>query len=495
MGLAVIVSNYGESYYRIRLLYDFTALDREIARLQQQQTDYYQKLFLAQRDLILVQDNCAVAGAALDAVIAQYIAGLIQKLNDLPPQIEPPEEIDPTTELPYEDSTLAFAKDLFDRVNDERGANALTRIDTLDAVAKNFLLYKSQTNTIGHFGAGYSTPEQRVLAKAYSAERVGECLSFGRTTAQDVVAEWLKYDSATLLDAEFTEAGCAYRFSPWHSFGYLWCMVLTKPGETPDTVSEESVVQEAVEELETGINQTPLPKEKEMTERLGKAASEYAKAVRARTAAENKITQMMAERLNRDARLAKLQALKTRLSTVELNAWSADYNGALPVGATIETVEIPGYFETGINIRPYGSSIPVQMPCGKLRPADSMTPELTFFNLAMEPGHLRWKPVWRYGSITDMGSGNGATVLLDEVQSREGDGLDALAIDPASPASILYNVPFRYLHCHEDAFEVGDAVLILFEGFNRDTPKIVGFKDHPRSCNGRISWRELWDQD
>jgi len=178
-----------------------------------------------------------------------------------------------------------------------------------------------------------------------------------------------------------------------------------------------------------------------------------------------------------------------------LNAWSADYNGVLPVGATIETVEIPGYFETGVNIKPYGSSIPVQMPCGQLRPADAMTPELTFFNLAMEPGHLRWKPVWRYGSITDMGSGNGATVLLDEVQSREGDGLDALAIDPASPASILYNVPFRYLHCHEDAFEVGDAVLILFEGFNRDTPKIVGFKDHPRSCNGRISWRELWDQD
>ncbi len=43
MGLAVIVSNYGESYYRIRLLYDFTSLDREITQLQQQKTDYYKK--------------------------------------------------------------------------------------------------------------------------------------------------------------------------------------------------------------------------------------------------------------------------------------------------------------------------------------------------------------------------------------------------------------------------------------------------------------------
>jgi hypothetical protein len=44
----------------------------------------------------------------------------------------------------------------------------------------------------------------------------------------------------------------------------------------------------------------------------------------------------------------------------------------------------------------------------------------------------------------------------------------------------------------EPAFEVGDAVLILFEGYERDAPKVIGFRREPVKCPyQRTSWAEL----
>jgi hypothetical protein len=63
---------------------------------------------------------------------------------------------------------------------------------------------------------------------------------------------------------------------------------------------------------------------------------------------------------------------------------------------------------------------------------------------------------------------------------------------PLDEVLTLSSVPISYPPCHGEAFEVGDAVLILFEGYDRDVPKVIGFRREPRPCpGGRTSWTQF----
>ncbi|MBK8896889.1 MAG: hypothetical protein IPN66_06615 [Candidatus Competibacteraceae bacterium] len=52
------------------------------------------------------------------------------------------------------------------------------------------------------------------------------------------------------------------------------------------------------------------------------------------------------------------------------------------------------YYERKINL------IPAGLPTGQLRHALTMSGPALFLAVALEPGALRWKPCWRYGTIT-----------------------------------------------------------------------------------------------
>jgi len=107
-----------------------------------------------------------------------------------------------------------------------------------------------------------------------------------------------------------------------------------------------------------------------------------------------------------------------------------------------------------------------------------MTPAQAFYNLAMLPGWQKWKPTYRYGTITGL-TGSIASVTLEEALSSQQD------INVNQSAS-LEDVPIEYMTCDGVAFEEGDEVLIKFEGQDFGSPKIIGFKDHPRRCPGGI---------
>jgi hypothetical protein len=104
-----------------------------------------------------------------------------------------------------------------------------------------------------------------------------------------------------------------------------------------------------------------------------------------------------------------------------------------------------------------------------------MTPAQAFYNFALLPGWQKWKPIFRYGTITDITDGL-AAVTLDASMVSSGQGLGI------NQSATLTDVDFEYMSCDDGAFSEGDEVLVKFENQLFANPKIVGFKEEPQAC-------------
>ena len=122
--------------------------------------------------------------------------------------------------------------------------------------------------------------------------------------------------------------------------------------------------------------------------------------------------------------------------------------------------------------------------------AEGLTDAGVFVNAAMEPAHLRYKPLFRYGTISSRGGGDIATtVTLEPIPARRLPGDPALALD-APEQTTIHNVPIYYPECHGSVFSEGDDVLIMYAEHDRAQPKIVGFRREPKRCPITRVWVE-----
>lgn len=99
----------------------------------------------------------------------------------------------------------------------------------------------------------------------------------------------------------------------------------------------------------------------------------------------------------------------------------------------------------------------------------------------MEPGHLKWRPAWRYGILTDINSEakTGSVTLNAQMARKEQDDAAEMSINAEESLS---GVPIVYPPCNARAFEKGDEVLVLFLNQDRATPAIIGFRREPKKC-------------
>ena len=172
----------------------------------------------------------------------------------------------------------------------------------------------------------------------------------------------------------------------------------------------------------------------------------------------------------------KKQYLENSMPADEtISAWCADFTEDL--SGIVGTVEVPGESQY-IQIQPgYNSNATYnQTRDGQLLPTVVATPAQTFYNLAMMPGWQKWKPTFRYGTITSI-SGNLADVSVVDIRSSQQN-------IEINQTSTIEGVEIEYMNCGGSAFALGDEVLIKFESQAWDSPKIVGFKDNPRACEG-----------
>ena len=142
---------------------------------------------------------------------------------------------------------------------------------------------------------------------------------------------------------------------------------------------------------------------------------------------------------------------------------------------------------------------------GRYRARELCSPEQAFFNAAIFPGWQKFKPTYRWGTITYLDPDNNlANVTLGPASST------ASRLN-TNQSPQLNGVPIRYMTCNAEAFEVGDNVVIGFgtmtevEGEEGSTlawsssqrweePVIIGFLDTPRRCRPwpEAIYMDLW---
>lgn len=510
MGLATIVENVGAGLYRATPLWDFTRVNAELMELQQQQAHYWTTLNAALDSKRLITEGVDIARDALNAVVEQWKQALIDKIKTAE-AVPPAVENDPDTGAPWIDPDRAQDEPLLAAVNAARataGLAAVSRNDDLDRAALNYLRYQSGNGRTGHLDEAGRGPGYRANNAGYGYTSIGELLAYGQSAPAAAVALWARGGEtrATLIDADFVDAGVAYVHSGDHYAAQLWCVLLASPGDLPGNVAAVDPAAEKARAEEEKLKKVTLPKPDNLSpDQLGKASQEFGIAVAKLREAEREVARIQAANLARSKRIAVLEAVKA--APVALDVWCVDYDETLAVGAVVSSMEVPGFWreegtakssvlyagtsaEKTVNWVERSWNLPtggtLGMPTGRLAPAEGMTDAAVFVNAALEPGHLKWRPYWRYGVITEM-AGLTATVSFAEENARP--------LADESPLSLqrFYSFAgalFRYPVCGASAFSVGDEVLCLFEGDDR-TPVIIGFRREPKTCPGRQSWRSV----
>jgi len=514
MGQAFITENIGDSLYKAKPLFNTAALDAELTKLQAAETEYAALILKAFDTLALLEDDAAIARASMNAIIQQWIDGIIAAGEEEPEPIEPDDPNDPETGLPWVDPDRAQEAPLLDLVNAARTAasvGTVSRDDDLDAACLSHLRYQGGNGSMGHTGQWRSKPLNRANQQGYYRPAViHELLAYGETSPALVMRRWQR-EPATwvdLLAADVTHAGVAHVYARTHPGSYLWAVLLAsaKSDPTTNTVFEDPA-DGAAEDTEAGLDEIKVPTTDRATpEKLGEAVRLFALAQNKVIAADREVARLMAEKLQRGQRIGELQAEKERINGMEFYIWACYYQDLIPPGTTVETAEVPGFWNDDpvsqtvtlyagtsqartITYPEYNWNIRLATSdaSGKLVSSIAMTPASVFYNCAMESGHLKWKPIWRYGTLTAVETYNGSVSLSNNDRNiYNNENLDI------NETATLENVTFEYPPCQGSVFNIGNEVLIRFIGFDRTQPRIIGFRRSPVKCPfQRTSWASL----
>ena len=154
-------------------------------------------------------------------------------------------------------------------------------------------------------------------------------------------------------------------------------------------------------------------------------------------------------------------------------AWCADLTETA-TGA-VGTLEVPG--ESALILIQPGAPAPTAIH-GALTAREIQSPGQVFWNAAVLPGWQKFKPTYRWGTITALDqNADKCTVELAEARSS------AKRLD-VNQAATLKKVPIVYMECNSAAFEVGDRVIVEFQSNDWKQPRVIGFVDYPKACAG-----------
>lgn len=498
MGKATVLSGGTDGLYTIRPVYNTEPLDRLIADLTTARAEQLTLLGRATETLNLLESETEIARRAMNEVIRQWQQDLLNTEN--PPPIEPPTEDDPLTGLPWDPPDSAQYGPLEDAINAARtgaGKSTLTRDDDLDSAARRHAWDMSGHRLMGHIGSDKSVPTSRVAFTGYQADFVVELVACGSFTAESAVNQWAINSASPIYSDSATQLGVAYTYSSGHPATHLWVALLANPDPDPDpsppTVTYlDDPAQKTAREQEAGMEKIEPPKTEVLSQpdKLTDVVRKFGIAAGKEAAARKELAKLLAEYDQNNRKLDELEALKTGHESESISAWCADLSEEITAGTLVDTFEPPGFRDGDrLHIAPYQSS-PQSWSAsevGKLRDAPTMTDAAVLYAYLIEPGHYKWRPLWRYAEITEIQSGaDTCNLTLEAVNARTVES-ETLSLNSESTLSA---VPIAYMSCNSAAFEVGDRVIVLFEGQNRAHPKVIGFASNPRDCGG---WIESFD--
>lgn len=189
--------------------------------------------------------------------------------------------------------------------------------------------------------------------------------------------------------------------------------------------------------------------------------------------AQAKLRGLRAQRAKLDAERTNLQALETER---EIEAWCADLTE--DAAGEVATIEVPGE-PAAVLIAPAGDA-PTDAD-GYLLMREAMPPEQAYYNAAILPGWQAFKPTFRFGEVLDVDAdADTCTVRLDAAQSS------AQQLGINQDYETLLAVPIEYMTCNAAVFESGDRVVVRFDDQDWTKPKVIGFENNPKACEGPV---------
>ncbi len=175
-----------------------------------------------------------------------------------------------------------------------------------------------------------------------------------------------------------------------------------------------------------------------------------------------------------DNDIAELNALTL---TESKTVWCADYTE--DATGSVAIIEINAEQPTFV-IAPGGE--PYSFSWGQMIARELMTGPQAYYNDAILPGVQKHKPTFRAGVITSLDYDNSlCSVRLETARSSAQD----LNINTDTD---LTGVPLTYMECDCYAFEIGDRVVVYFQGQSPDQPVVIGFVTNPRPCGTDEVW-------
>lgn len=222
--------------------------------------------------------------------------------------------------------------------------------------------------------------------------------------------------------------------------------------------------------------------------RGAEGAPSLADALAAVQAAQERIIRAAAERdrlraerasvvASYEAARRRLLQIQSALAAPEQEVWCADYTE--DAEGEVASIEVPGEPQK-LLLRPQfeGRGAHEGERDGMLQPRGILTPEQSYFNVAVLPGWQKWKPTYRIGTITEV-EGDICNVDLDPAESSEVGTGNRLGINRFDR---LEGVPIEYMDCNGSVFEPEDRVVVEFEGQEWTAPKVIGFESNPKRC-------------
>lgn len=492
MGRAVITEKIREGLYKIKPLYNTAPLEAELSKIDAAIAKYAEDYNKALVSIAGLEEGRDAAKEAVNDVMQNWFDGLISKDNPSPEDF-PESPIIGQSASQYQATRLL---EIINAARDTISVDALDRVSVLDNTIRyaleSLINSNSESDRIG--------PEKRATENGYAYDAaVGmvQFFAFACSAADKAVESWLGRGVA-ILDSKYTECGVVALHKSFSTYGYYYGIILGAPGSVNSvTYPPNDVADTAAKATEEKLNKIKIPETKtDQPQSLQDAVAKFAKAAEAYNKASNALEKIKLDQLNRVERKNKLELIQQQTAN-EIWSWCADYNEDLALNAEVETIEFPGFLAGDGNAETTTFGIRGPAPeesysytrrdinilsstfhdKTKLRPSETLSDRMVFYNAAMEPGWERWKPMLRYGTLTAIND----TVCNVTLEARNARGLgDSLAIDSDENRS-LSNVTINY-PCGPTAFEVGDNVLVLFTDQDRTKPVVVGFKLEPKLC-------------
>jgi len=173
--------------------------------------------------------------------------------------------------------------------------------------------------------------------------------------------------------------------------------------------------------------------------------------------------------------LAQARKLAASMNTVQTTttkaAWCVDFTETGEAGAVVATVDIPG--DTSLQLIAPGCRSWASTD-GQFLSRELCSPAQAYFSAAVFPGWQKYRPTYRWGTITGINYSNdtASVALFDQTSSAQRLGVNQ--------SSTLVDVPVDYMGVGASVMRVDDRVVVQFQGQDWGSPTVIGFVDNPR---------------